>query len=187
MRCNNGGIANPYTPYGRIANPTEQHNTCGSSHKYRPLSSSIFIYLLLSSLMSCTGGTVFHSYKPLPKEGWERRDTVCFDVPQQEKNIRGTLTVGLRTTANIGIQDIVLAVEQCDETGAICRCDTVRYPLTDAEGNALAGGVNIHQYETQHLPFLLRKGKSTSVRIHHLMRHEDISGITEVGIKIETP
>lgn len=81
----------------------------------------------------------------------------------------------------------MLAVEQVGENPEDCRCDTVRYPLTDAEGNALTGGINIHQYETQHLPILLQKGRSTTVRIHHLMRHELIPGITEVGIKIEKP
>lgn len=145
---------------------------------------SLFFPLIGLFLSSCTSNTLYHSYKPLPKEGWERSDTVCFDLPRVEDDFSGTLTIGLRTTAHVGIQDVVLAVEQCDGTGAVCRCDTVRYPLADAEGNALTGGVNIHQYETQHLPLLLRKGKSTSVRIHHLMRHETLSGITELGIRL---
>ena len=144
------------------------------------------VFLLCGLLfLSCTGGTVFHSYKPLPKEGRERRDTVCFQVPKVEEDIDGTLFVGLRTVANVGIQDVVLAVEQRNEAEGICRCDTIRYPLTDAEGNALTLGVNNHQYETQHLPFRLQKGRSAQVRIRHLMSKEVISGITEVGIRIE--
>ena len=66
-------------------------------------------------LLSCISGTVFHSYKPLPAEGWERGDTVCFDLPQAAVDFNGTLTIGLRTVAHVGMQDIVLAVEQCDE------------------------------------------------------------------------
>ena len=146
--------------------------------------SSLFI-LNSSFLIACSGGTVFHSYKPLPVEGWERCDTVCFDLPRQTENISGTLTIGLRTKANIGIQDIVFAVKQCTGNAEVLRCDTVRCPLTDADGNALTGGVNIHQYETKQLPFHLQKGKRGTVRIHHLMSREDISGITEVGIKID--
>lgn len=138
------------------------------------------------TLTACTTDTLLHRYESLPAEGWERRDTVCFDVPQQAEDFSGTLTIGLRTSANICYQDIVLAVEQVGENPKACRCDTVRYPLTDAEGNALTGGINIHQYETQHVPILLQKGKSTTVRIYHLMRHELIHGITEVGIKIES-
>ena len=134
---------------------------------------------------SCTGGTVLHSYKPLAKEGWERCDTVCFNVPKATENIGGTLTIGLRTIANIGIQDIVLAVEQTGDAKGVGRCDTVRYPLTDAEGYALTGGVNCHQYETQHLPFKLQKGNTAQVRIRHLMSKEVICGITEVGIRID--
>ena len=163
-----------------------EDNTFGSCHRYRLLSPYISLYLLLSPIiLSCTGSTVFHSYKPLPAEGWDRRDTVCFDVPQQAEDIRGTLFVGLRTVAHIGIQDVALAVEQCDGAGIVSRCDTLRYPLTDAEGNALTSGINNHQYETQQLPFLMRKGKGAHVRIHHLMTPETISGITGLGIRVE--
>ena len=146
---------------------------------------SLFFLLIGLFLSSCTGNTLYHSYKPLPADGWDRRDTVCFDVPQQAENIRGTLFVGLRTVAHIGIQDVALAVEQCDGAGIVSRCDTLRYPLTDAEGNALTSGVNNHQYETKQLPFLMRKGKGAHVRIHHLMTPETISGITELGIRVE--
>ena len=147
----------------------------------QPFSLSVF-YLLLAS---CTGGTWFHSYKPLPAEGWDRRDTVCFDLPQAEEDINGTLTIGLRTIAHVGIQDVVLAVEQCLVEPDAYRQDTIRYPLTDSEGEALVKGVNFRQYETQQLPISMKKGQGGSVRIHHLMRREDISGFTEIGIKIK--
>ena len=147
------------------------------------------VYLLLSSICiaSCIGGTFFHSYKPLPAEGWERRDTICFDLPQAAQDFNGTLTIGLRTKTSISMQEVVLAVEQCDKTSSTYHCDTVRYPLTDAEGFALAKGVNNHQYETRHLPFSMKKDQCISVRIHHLMRNEMVQSITELGIKIEKP
>lgn len=138
--------------------------------------------LLFAACMDSS--TMFHRYKSLPREGWERRDTVCFDIPRTNEDIDGTLTIGLRTTQHIGTRDIVLAVEQCGDDG-VSRCDTVRYPLSDAEGNALTGGVNCHQYEDRHLPFRLKKGKDAQVRIRHLMRHETVSGITEIGIRID--
>ena len=146
--------------------------------------SSLFI-LHSSFFIACTENTFFHSYKSLPAEGWERRDTICFDVPQQAEDIDGTLTIGLRTKANIGIQDVAIAVEQRLQAPAAYRCDTVRYPLTDAEGTALTGGINIHQYETQHLPLHLQKGQQGTIRIHHLMRRELIPGITDIGIRVE--
>ena len=144
------------------------------------------LWLALSmAVMACTDGTLFHRYKPLPAEGWDRRDTVRFDLPQAEEDIRGTLTIGLRTIPNIGIRDIVLVVEQCDSLAHIRQRDTLHYPLTDAEGYALTGGVNHHQYETQHVPIRLQKGESGHICISHLMRHEEIAGITEVGIRID--
>lgn len=148
------------------------------------MSRQYLLPLIALSLAACTDSTLLHRYKPLPAEGWDRSDTVCFELPKAEADIDGTLFIGLRTKASIGYRDIVLAVEQHLEAPAAYRCDTVRYPLTDAEGFALSPGVNHHQYETQQLPFHLQKGESGTVRIHHLMRHEVISGITEVGIKI---
>ena len=141
-----------------------------------------FPYIMLSA---CTDSKLLHSYKPLPAEGWERRDTVSFDLPQAEEEINGTLTIGLRTIAHVGMQDVVLAVEQCLENPNSYRQDTVRYPLTNTEGDALVKGVNFRQYEMQQLPIRMEKGQSGSVRIHHLMRREDIFGFTEIGIKIE--
>ena len=86
--------------------------------------------------------------------------------------------------AHVGIQDIVLAVEQRNDTAEICRRDTIRYPLTDGNGDALSKGVNTHQYETQRLPISIKRGQGGSVRIHHLMTPETVQGITELGIKI---
>ena len=145
---------------------------------------ALFFPLIGFALAACTDGTLLHSYKPVSAEGWDRRDTVCFDVPKADTDISGTLFIGLRTKANIGMQDIVLAIEQRNDSAGLCRKDTLRYPLTDAEGYSLARGVNLHQYETLRLPFRMKKGESRSVRIHHLMAHEEIGGITEVGIRI---
>lgn len=136
---------------------------------------------------ACTGNTMFHSYKSLPADGWDRRDTVCFQLAKAKEDVCGTLTIGLRTKAHVGIRDIVLAVEQCNEKSEVIRRDTLRCPLTNAEGDALSGGVNLRQYETQGLPFLMREGKSASIRIHHLMRQETMQGITELGIRLSTP
>lgn len=143
---------------------------------------SLLIGLLLSS---CTGNTLYHHFQSLPAEGWERSDTVCFDVPKAEEDMEGTLFVAFRTTAYPGIREVVLAVEQCGEDAAVFRCDTIRCTLADDEGNATVQGVNYHQYEDWPLPFSLQKDKSQSIRIHHLMRSEVISGISEVGIRIE--
>lgn len=133
---------------------------------------------------SCAGDTLVHRYATLPADGWARRDTVCFELPVYAEDISGTLTVGLRTKAGLAIRDIVLAVEQCDSDAFVIRCDTVCYPLTNSEGDALTSGVNFHQYETQFVPFRMEKDREGCVRIYHLMTRETIPGITEVGIRI---
>ena len=133
---------------------------------------------------SCAGDTLVHRYAALPADGWARRDTVCFDLPVYAENISGILTVGLRTKTGVAIRDIVLAVEQCDSDAFVVRRDTVCYPLTDSEGDALTSGVNFHQYETQFVPFRMEKDRKGCVRIYHLMTRETIPGITELGIRI---
>ena len=133
---------------------------------------------------SCAGDTLVHRYAALPADGWARRDTVCFDLPVYAEDICGTLTVGLRTKTGVAIRDIVLAVEQCDSDAFVVRRDTVCYPLTNSEGDALTSGVNFHQYETLFVPFRMEKDRKGCVRIYHLMTRETIPGITEVGIRI---
>lgn len=133
---------------------------------------------------SCAGDTLVHRYAALPADGWARRDTVCFDLPVYAEDICGTLTVGLRTKTGVAIRDIVLAVEQCDSDAFVIRRDTVCYPLTNSEGDALTSGVNFHQYETLFVPFRMEKDRKGCVRIYHLMTRETIPGIIEVGIRI---
>ena len=162
-----------------------RRSASGTPPLHKPMSRALVCSLIALSLSACTGGTVFHRYKPLPPEGWDRRDTMQFDLPKAERDIDGTLFVGLRTTANLRYRDVVLAVEQRLTSPLFYRCDTVRYLLTDDEGFALSPGVNHHQYESQHVPFHLQKGQSGSVRIRHLMRHEVIPDITELGIRID--
>ena len=162
-----------------------RRSASGTPSLHKPMSRALVCSLIALSLSACTGGTAFHRYKPLPPEGWDRRDTVQFDLPKAERDIDGTLFVGLRKTANLRYRDVVLAVEQRLMSPLFYRCDTVRYLLTDDEGFALSPGVNHHQYESQHVPFHLQKGQSGSVRIRHLMRHEVIPDITELGIRID--
>lgn len=152
---------------------------------FRAVANPSLIILHSSFITACIGGTYFHSYKPLPTGGWERRDTICFDLPQSPQDFHGTLTIGLRTKAYVDMQDIVLSVEQLNDSAEVCRRDTIRYPLTNTQGDALAKGVNHHQYETEQLPISMKKGQGGSVRIHHLMRNETVQGFTELGIKID--
>ena len=148
--------------------------------------SSTFALVAVSlSMASCIENTLLHSYKAVPTDGWRRDDTICFFVPQREEELSSTLTIGLRTKTDIGMRDVVLAVEQYDSTATICHRDTVRYPLTDGEGDALVGGVNTHQYEAQQLTLHTACSRKGSVRIYHLMTRDILHSITEVGIKIE--
>lgn len=133
---------------------------------------------------ACMEDTLLHCYKPVSPEGWQRRDTLCFDLSASDKAMQGVLTVGLRTVADLPMQDIVLAVEQRIDSPMVFRRDTVHYPLTDAEGRPFVSGTNNLQFETQSIPFHRPAGSQGTIRIHHLMTREAVQGITEVGIRI---
>lgn len=148
------------------------------------MSRSLPFFLLGLLCLACTGSTVYHKFHALPREGWERRDTICFDIPEAEADFDGMLAVELRTTRHVGYRDVVLSVERSFTEPAAYQCDTICYPLEDEEGFSLSGGVNRHQYATLRIPFHASEGQHCQVRIRHLMRHETLAGITEVGIRV---
>ena len=138
------------------------------------------------ALAGCTGSTLYHRYQPLPDTGWERRDTIWFDLPIAEGSLDATLSIGLRWTGDIPLEEVVIGIEQQWESSCTHHSDTIRFRLTDSEGNAVGTGINIHQSEASGAHLLLKEGLQGRIGIHHLMTREPIPGITEIGIRISS-
>lgn len=136
------------------------------------------------SLSSCDDGVVYDTYKHTQIEGWEKNDTLVFDVPRLASPGRYRLEMGLRTSGAFPFTGLSIVVEQTVIPGYKTLADTLNCRLTDEKGNVLGHGISYFQYNFILSDVELAKGDSLHVRVRHIMKREILPGISDVGLKI---
>ena len=140
-------------------------------------------------LTACTRMPVYHQYRSTPIGGWKRADTLCFDVDTIRKTQTCQLSVGLRTSTaeEYPFLDIYLVVEQewKKDSATVLLQDTIKYEVTNNEGDAQGDGIMLRQLSTT-IPktFTYQKGATGKIKIRHAMNPERVTGIADVGVEI---
>lgn len=151
----------------------------------RASSWTIGVGLVLLTLTGCIGQTVYHHYEHTPVAGWEREDALTFGVPPMKERAVIRRSVDLRTTAAYPFRSLSLVVDQIVFPSRMHRRDTVHCTLADGDGKRLGDGRSMFQ-QTFPLPDIsLNEGDSLSVTIHHVMARETLTGIADVGLRLE--
>ena len=136
------------------------------------------------AFMSCDNSTVFNHYESTPVRGWERNDTLSFNIaPLQETGMYAE-EVGLRITGAYPFKGLSLIVEQTIQPSNITIVDTLNCDLIDDIGHANGKGINHYQYLYPLTTIKLSKDESVHVAIRHCMKREILPGITDVGLKL---
>ncbi len=135
-------------------------------------------------LCSCNGDVVYDKYNHTPLVGWEKNDTLSFNVPAVKEAGRYRIELGLRTGTSFPFTGLSLVVEHTVEPGHMLYTDTVNCRLADDKGNVLGKGVSCFQYSFIVSDVDLRKGDSLHVCVRHIMKREIMPGISDVGLKI---
>lgn len=136
------------------------------------------------ALSSCEGGVVYDKYKPTPVDGWERSDTLVFDVPKLKDSGRYRQEIGLRINVAYPFTGLSLLVERTIEPGHRVDVDTLNCRLYDNKGNALGNGVSFFQYDFILSDGELQKGDSLHVRVSHIMMREILPGVSDIGFRV---
>ena len=134
---------------------------------------------------SCTTNTVFDSYAHTPLAGWEKNDTLTFDVKPLAFSGEYSEQVGLRMTNAFPFTSISLIVEQHIYPKDKVLTDTIKCPITDQRGNFLGDGVSSYQYLFPLKEVTLSRGDSLHVSIRHNMKREILPGVSDVGLKLD--
>lgn len=144
--------------------------------------------MIAATVASCTTNTVYDSYSHTPLAGWEKNDTLTFNVRPLAEGGTFNETVGLRMTTAFPFTSISLIVEQHiiphGMPGRILT-DTIKCPITDIRGNFLGKGISSYQYEFSLRDINIRKGDSIHVSIRHNMKREILPGVSDIGLKID--
>lgn len=143
----------------------------------RPIINEGF-YLLFVILLtiSCQNSTIYHSYQPVEKTGWNKNDTLVYSLPQALPNQFYQYEIGIRHKDSYPYRDIWLTINQ----------DTVHLYLADTTGYWKGRGIGNTRQAT--FPIRLSLPSQDSIRefrIHHIMQDQPLNGILDVGLKIE--
>ncbi len=147
----------------------------------------LYIYtgvLLGMILTACENHAVYFHYEHIAANGWDRGDTVSFDIPKQMKQGRYTEEIGIRINSQYPYQSLSVIVEQTILPARTTICDTLNCQLMDESGNALGHGVNQFQYLLPLKTLDLQSGDSIHLDIHHYMTRETLPGIGDIGIRL---
>lgn len=143
---------------------------------------TILILAVATLCMSCNRHTVYNHYEHVTQGGWEKNDTLFYQVPPVKEAGTYEEIIGIRTDINFPFQSIALNVAQ-DVTPQGTHYQTTKNCLLyDASGKERGSGISRFQNEIYLTDIHLNKGDSVSICITHNMRRELMSGITDIGI-----
>lgn len=135
-------------------------------------------------LAACNRRLVYDKYVGTPISGWEKNDTLSFEISPVDSSAAYASRLGLRITDAYPFTALTLIVEQHVYPRDEVFIDTLRCQLSDRRGNAVGKGVSYHQYQFPITTLNLQHGDSIHVRIRHDMKREILPGVSDVGISL---
>lgn len=136
------------------------------------------------AICSCDETVVYDSYRHISTAGWERNDTLVYDVKPVAHSGNYTEELGLRLDGNYPFMQLWMVVEQTILPSRMVHTDTVTCDVTTHNGTPLGHGVNLYQHAVPIGSVSLAEGDSLHIVVRHCMRRELLSGISEVGVKL---
>lgn len=145
----------------------------------------VSVYMAVAALLSCSSNVVYSSYEHSPLSGWERNDTLVFNVPAVANSSAYRQRIGLRMTGSFPFTSLSLIVEQRIYPSGKVVADTLKCPVTDERGNFLGDGISAFQYSFELREMALNAGDSLHVTVRHNMKREILPGVSDVGLIME--
>ncbi len=150
----------------------------------KKLLSAIATSAMLILFTACGGRTVYDRYDHTPLSGWEKNDTLTFDIPPMKHTALYREELGLRINGAFPFKSLQLIVEQKFLASKKTRRDTLNCRLIDNDGNVKGQGVSFYQYMFHIDDMEIGQGDSLRINIRHNMKREILPGIADVGIKL---
>lgn len=147
---------------------------------------SVLAIVAATAISACDNHTVYHSYQSIPEKGWEKSDTLFFQVPVNDSLTIFQLSAGVRNENNYPYQDLYLFISHNLEDSTKWQTDTLRFTLSDKEGKWTGTGWgNLYQSVQPMKSAVTRHAGNYTFKVSHGMKDEILSGISDIGIKIE--
>jgi gliding motility-associated lipoprotein GldH len=130
----------------------------------------------------CDSKTVYSHYEHTPQEGWEKIDTLFFEVPPVKEAGIYQEEIGIRTDISFPFQSLALNVAQDVLPQGEHYQTTKNCVLYDETGKERGSGISRFQTVVYLTDVKLNEGESMRISITHNMRRELMSGVSDIGI-----
>jgi len=130
----------------------------------------------------CDSKTVYSHYEHTPQEGWEKIDTLFFEVPPVKEAGIYQEEIGIRTDIGFPFQSLALNVAQDVLPQGEHYQTTINCVLYDETGKERGSGISRFQTVVYLTDVKLNEGESMRISITHNMRRELMSGVSDIGI-----
>ena len=183
----NPGVTNPSAPTihpdHKERNQPEMKNLLKNKTS---LLKSLILLFIAGFHTACDEQTVYHSFQSLPTEGWQRNDTLFFNVSVTDSATLYNVSVEVRNRNNYPYQNLPLLIYYDSPEALNIKRDTLELRLADNAGIWLGDGWGGLYQSTLPAGFV-RIGKAGEYRfkIIHLLPDEVLPGINDVGIKLK--
>lgn len=142
------------------------------------------MFTVAAAVMSCNRKTVFYKYGHTPIAGWEKNDTLTFDVSPVPADGCYREEIGLRINGAYPFTGLCLIVSQTIIPDNITLNDTLNCRLFSDDGTVKGRGVSWYQYKFHLTDVRLRRGDSLHICVRHNMKREILPGISDVGVRL---
>ena len=149
----------------------------------KPLLKTLLTTLLILLLCACDRQQVYSHYEHIDSEGWERSDTIYFNIPSIRESGDYQMTVGVRSKLSYPFQELVLNVHNTILPKAENRRYTINCQIYDHDGEA-DNGIAYIQHEYPVGIISLSQEDSIRIAVTHHMQQWQIRGISDVGISL---
>ena len=148
---------------------------------------AIIILLALLILCGCQQQVAYHAFRHIYEPGWDKTDTLYFDISPVAKDGNYRLDAELRTDKNYPFQQLTIEIEQTIYPSKESFNNNIDCNLISESGVIEGDGISYFQYEFYVRGLSLHKGDSVHICLTHNMKREIMPGISDVGVKLSLP
>ncbi len=144
----------------------------------------LYIWVVATLLLTaCENKTVYNYFLPTSVNGWERNDTLFFNIPPIKDSGNYKEEICIRTNRDYPFLSMTLIIEQTNSNKEQQR-DTLLCNLIDKKGHPTGNGISRFQNTFRLKTTTINKGDSLRIAIRHDMKREMLPGITDIGVKL---
>ena len=146
---------------------------------------TLYCVCIVMGFTSCDTNTPYYHYAHTPIDGWEKNDTLRYDVQSLKKGGEHQITVALRLNGAYPFRKLYLIMEQDIYPRLQYKTDTICFDVTSKEGRFTGNGISYYQYTVPVCREHFMENDSIHITIRHAMKRDILPGISDIGIKLE--